>query len=102
MTAKEQREAFLVDCIARALATLPYATIDDGGEEIRAMQAAVRAPSHDGVAVINDTLHQEVATHEACGNYIKAEVIDTFRCEVVGFVNERTRKAARLRDAVHS
>lgn len=99
-TANQKREAFMVDCIARSLATLPFATLDpDRDSTVRDLQQIVRTPTRDGIANLKVTLLSEVNTHEMCDNWSKAECIETWLASALVFLDDRVRTTT-LRDGL--
>lgn len=76
---------FLRDAASRALATLPWASLEVSeihrtSNEIRRMVESVGAEGASDVELdfIRDTFAREVAMHEACGNQLKADMLQTF------------------------
>lgn len=74
---------FINDCISRAMATLPFASINEDNLTLRAVRAGIELGDAGDVAKavwqFVELAEQEVAIHEAAGNYIKASIIFDFK-----------------------
>jgi hypothetical protein len=89
--AKPTADSFVRECIARALSTLPYATLQDedprvaGYDTLRSIRATVERGGATAAQVraVSDALRCEVEVHRGAGNYIKADVVESFRKQLV-------------------
>lgn len=77
---------FINDCIARALFTLPWATIDDTSLSLRAIHEDIKSGQAGRVTAaleqFSELVENEVAVHTTCGNYMKAGVLNQFATDL--------------------
>jgi len=73
---------FIRDCLARALMTLPWASISDewNPQPLHKMQEIIRKPSclSGELRYVADTFKVEIAANQDADNFIKAGVLRDF------------------------
>lgn len=81
---------FVRDCMARAISTLPWATLDPEGAYNASTSRAVVVPrtmaqiirgasaTDADLAYIRDNFRLDIETHQTCENWLKADCLKVF------------------------
>lgn len=93
-------EDFLNECIARALFTLPWASVDDTDLTLREIHAVIKVDHREPIreralGMLREMIEREIGIHVECGNVIKAGVLHQFLVDILAYYAPPTPKKKR-------